>query len=334
MSARLTAGAGLRFAQTLALFALPIVAAFAAIEVRLGAVPNAYSRKLELIDRQRAALEVLVLGSSHEYAGVNTDRMSLSAFNLAMPSQSLAQSAELGLKYLPQPRAAGSATGSTLPLPRLRHVLLGIGYFALPYRMSGSAEPRLGFYMRAYHVFADTTFRDRINPARYLYSTIYGWGAVQTLVRRSAAIDFSGHLSATGYDPVGLPGLPADAGPSYFAASAVARAAFHHGLADPANIPRNLELLRRLAAQCHVAGVRLLLFTSPVTSDYAAAFGDATWQKYRAAIEQVAREVHVSYLDYSRDPAFGWRDFGDADHLNADGAAKFTNILSEQLRQY
>ena len=314
-----------RFLRTGGLFALPLAIALAGIEVRLGTIPNAFNRKLELLDEQRSTIEVMVLGSSHEYAGVNTDRLIQPAFNLAMPSQSLSQSAELGLKYLPASRSA------RLPLPRLRAVLMGIGYYSLPYRMSGSPEPRLGFYMRTYRVFADSTLRDRVNPSRYLYSAIYGWGAVQSLLRGPTAVDFSGHMSRTGYDPVGLPALPPDAGPTYFAASAAARASYHHRLASAANIPANLALMRRLARQCQVAGVRLVLFTSPVTRNYADQFGEATWRQYRAVIEQFAREIDVPYTDYSQDPAFEWRDFGDADHLNSVGAEKFAKILSDRI---
>jgi hypothetical protein len=118
---------------------------------------------------------------------------------------------------------------------------------------------------------------------------------------------------------------------AFLAATAVARAQYHHAIAVSANIPINLEFVRRLARQCQATGVTLVLFTSPVTKDYADAFGDDVWLPRRAAIQALAAELHIAYTDYSRSELFTPRDFANADHLNADGAEKFGRLLSDRL---
>ena len=317
---------GGRFLRSALVFLAPLVAAFAAVEARISAIPNAYTYKLSLVEAQREALEVVVLGSSHEFDGIDTDVFSRPAVNLAMPSQSLTQSAELALGFLRVNRIPGQATGLRLAVPRLRHILLGVSYYSLPYRMSSVGDDRMGMYMRAYGVFGDTTFRDRINPSNYLYMGIYGWPVVQGLARGRVP-DYIGAMNRTGSRHI-RPGPTADM-PRFTFDTAASRALYHHSIGREENVAINLAYMRRLAVECRTRNVTLILVTSPITAEYAAAFGDAAWQPRRALLEAFSRELSVRYLDYSRSDAFGWRDFANGDHLNSDGAARFGRILSE-----
>jgi hypothetical protein len=317
------------FVRRACLFALPLVACLTLLEARMSGIPNAYSVKRAQVEAGRDTLEALVLGSSHEFEGVNTDVFSRPSYNLAMPSQSLSQSAELGLQYVATHRLPGG-TGAALALPKLRYILLGVSAYSLPYRMSTSGDPRLGFYLRTYDVYGDARPADLVNPSNYLYLGIYGWPAVQSLLRDGVTADYVGSLTRTGANR-GQKGPPDGAPPVSFAASGAARAQYHHQLAVPGNAAINLDFVRRLARQCQITGVTLVLFTSPVTKEYADAFGDAVWLPRRAAIEALARGFGIAYTDYSRSDLFTWRDFGNADHLNADGAEKFARLLSDRL---
>jgi hypothetical protein len=317
------------FLWNLCLFLAPVLLLLIVIERRMTMIPNAYTYKQAALEAQASVTEAIVVGSSHEFEGVNTDMFSRPSFNLAMPSQSLSQSSEIALKYLEVHRQPGQATGAVLALPRLRYVLLGVSYFSLPYRMSAGGDDRLGFYMRTLHVFGDTTFRDLVNPSNYLYMGIYGWPAVQSMIRDHVP-DYVGKLHQTG-SMRSSNAPPPDAAPTSFAATAAARALYHQQIALASSIPLNLAEMRRLARECHAKGVALVLFTSPVTKEYAEAFGEGAWIERRSTIEAFAREFSVPYTDFSRSQAFGWRDFSNADHLNEDGAARFGRILSDTL---
>jgi hypothetical protein len=314
-----------RFLRRLCLFVTPVVVALGALEARMSTIPNAYSRKLAMVDERRDAIEALVLGSSHEFEGVDTDAFSRPTFNLAMPSQSVSQSSEVALQYLRVHRIPGQSA-AVLALPKLRSVLLGISYYSLPYRMSTTGDDRLGFYMRTYRVFGDTTLHDLVNPSNYLYMGIYGWPAVQGVIRQQTE-DYVGNLGPGGSNR-GSHGPPADAARPTFEATAIPRAAYHHEVARSSNVAVNLDFMRRLAAECRLRGVRLMLFTSPVTEEYADAFGADPWLVQRQIIERFSSEFAVDYFDYSRSAAFTWRDFANADHLNGDGAARFGRLLS------
>jgi hypothetical protein len=230
------------------------------------------------------------------------------------------------LRYLQVHRIPGQSAGAVLTLPRLRSVLLGVSYYSLAYRMSTTRDDRLGFYMRMYRVFGDTTLRDLVNPFNYLYIGIYGWPAVQGMLRHQTQ-DYVGNLNPSG-STRGSHGPPADAPRQSFASTAVARAGYHHEIGRSGNVAINLDSMRRLATECRLRGVRLVLFTSPVTEEYADAFGTDGWLVQREIIDNFSREFAVDYLDYSRNAAFTWRDFANADHLNGDGAERFGRLLS------
>jgi hypothetical protein len=311
-----------RFLRDACLFAVPVIIGLAALEARVSMVPNSYSYKKAILLDHHAVIQTLVLGSSHEFEGVNTDLFTSSAVNLALPSQSLAQSADLGVKFLDR-------------LPRLRHVLLGVSYYSLPYGLAHTGERwRLGFYMRAFGVFREATVLDVVNPANYSYIGIYGPAAVQSMIRTGFTVDYVGQISPTGFHGDGAPPppLPADAPPISFEANARDRASFHHSVEHSENVSPNLEAMQRLAERCANRGITLTLFTAPVTNEYALAFGEAEWRSRRAVIEAFATRVHVMYVDYSRDAAFTWSDFANADHLNARGAAKFAHKLDAEIR--
>src|SRR5262249_2306683 len=165
-----------------------------------------------------------------------------------------------------------------------------------------------------------------INPLRYSYIGIYGWPGVQSILLNRFDVNLTLPMTRTGYSPMAGPASNANA--VSFAASAATRAAYHHQIAHDANVSFNLAYLRRLALACRAAGTRLVLFTTPVTSDYASAFGEASWRPWRLDLEAFSREFGVPYRDYSRDTRFDWRDFSDADHMNVRGAAKLGWMLS------
>jgi hypothetical protein len=246
-----------------------------------------------------------------------------------MASQSLTQSAEIGMKYLRVQRIPGQATGAALALPKLRYILLGVSYYSLPYRMSSIGSSALGFYMRAFRVFGDTTFGDLVNPSNYLYMGIYGWPAVQGLLRNQVE-DYVGRVNPGG-SYRGSHAPSAGAPPRSFEATAGLRAAYHHSIGRAGNVEINLEFMRRLAEECRRRGVTLVLFTTPVTREYAEAFGTDVWLPRRQILEEFSRDFAVDYFDYSTSPAFTWRDFTNADHLNGDGALRFGRMLSTDL---
>ena len=65
------------------IFISPFILLVAWWECRLVRIPNSYNTKVRLIEYAAPACEVLVLGTSHEYWGINPSFFTQKGFNMA-----------------------------------------------------------------------------------------------------------------------------------------------------------------------------------------------------------------------------------------------------------
>jgi hypothetical protein len=64
---------------------------------------------------------------------------------------------------------------------------------------------------------------------------------------------------------------------------------------------------------------------------YRQAMDRARWGEHQQVIRELARRYGVRYTDFLEDGRFERADFYNDDHLNEDGAAKFTKILDAEV---
>jgi hypothetical protein len=98
----------------------------------------------------------------------------------------------------------------------------------------------------------------------------------------------------------------------------------HKNAADPRF---SIEALGEMTRALRESGIRVVLLTLPNHRLYRE-LHPPEWQRL---IESVAGSSGVEHWDYRADPRFGDDDFNNATHLNAHGAARFTEILAERL---
>jgi hypothetical protein len=60
-----------KYALRLIIFLLPLVSLFGMLEYKLSLIPNSYSYKKQLIEKNAGKIQILVLGSSHAYNDFN-----------------------------------------------------------------------------------------------------------------------------------------------------------------------------------------------------------------------------------------------------------------------
>lgn len=78
-----------KFIKIAILFSLPIITLIVSFELLLRKIPNDYTYKRNYLTEKSKNIEVLFLGSSHIYFGINPEYMKLKSFNGAHISQSL-----------------------------------------------------------------------------------------------------------------------------------------------------------------------------------------------------------------------------------------------------
>ena len=90
-----------------------------------------------------------------------------------------------------------------------------------------------------------------------------------------------------------------------------------------------------LITLCNERNITPVLITTPYTVYYNQYVSADFLYEFYSVINEIALEYGVSYYDYSHDERFqtNLKYFGDADHLNPDGAVYFTNLLTEEVAE-
>ena len=90
-----------------------------------------------------------------------------------------------------------------------------------------------------------------------------------------------------------------------------------------------------LITLCKENNITPVLITTPFTVYYNQYVSADCLYEFYSVINEIALEYGVSYYDYSHDERFqtNLKYFGDADHLNPDGAVYFTGLLTEEVAE-
>ncbi len=93
--------------------------------------------------------------------------------------------------------------------------------------------------------------------------------------------------------------------------------------------------LRNMIELCRKRNITPVLITTPFSYCYNQYVTEEFLNQFYAKINQIAQDYGISYYDYSHDQRFQTRleYFGDADHLNEEGAVYFTSLLMEEVTE-
>lgn len=309
-----------------ALLATPFLLLLAVSELWTGWDRSVYAQKKDAFTRAASQVEVLVLGSSQSYYGVDPGAIEPSTFNLAFPGQSLRYDAAL--------------LHSTIDrLPRLRVVLIPISFFTLEYELSLGLEARRACNYR-YHFGVPNESPEHREEARnyfnFLLSGRQQWAGLIRERLRSA-------LGRAGTKSEGIEYLDARGGllpaaepsptPEELKREAPVVMRMHLAGMHPKVTPRNVALLASLQRELAARSIRLVLFTPPVSQSYAALIEPERGLQWRGALRGLTSALGVPYRDYLADPRFSDADFRDCNHLNQKGRRKLTDSLQTDLIQ-
>jgi hypothetical protein len=92
------------------------------------------------------------------------------------------------------------------------------------------------------------------------------------------------------------------------------------------------DALKAMIATIREHGAEPILVNMPLADQYYENFDSPSdYQKYRAALQEIAEDFHVALLDMEavQGEAFGDSEFGDLNHLNQAGAARLSARLAQ-----
>jgi hypothetical protein len=294
-------------------FVVPLAFGWTFLEWGMLRVTNSASWKRERLHAIASEVDTLILGSSEAYYGIEPRHLSGTAFNLANTSQSLYYDQQLVEKVLGE-------------LPRLRRVIVPVSYFTLYFQLHDHLESwRQYQYSQEWYIPLQRPIdagNVRLWSRVALYTPRTALEALRKRFRLNLAprVDDRGWYRVPDEDRWGL-------GPD----EARGRIAVHHGFMHDEYLPENSAILDRLITTLRARGIEVVIVTTPVWPTYEAGMRPETWARARAVAEELSRKHGVRYLNFLHEPRMTAEDFEDSDHLDADGAVHFAQILDAAL---
>lgn len=270
------------------------------IEFVVRSVPNPYKYKISLIEKQKKDVQLLILGSSTAYNGINPSFFDKKALNMALGGQGIMIDAFLVNRYLNQ-------------MPNLEAIILPIDYgilfssevFGFPdglmsYRVYYKYDPNC-FSFDSYEFFHRESVRMKLE--RKLCGDIPQFA--DSLGFRGE--NWIGDLEAEVY--VGTP------------------------VKDYSNnlIDKNIKAFRQIAELSEKANVKLVIVSIPFHKSFRDLASPTQWSFIHSVIDSVINQYHNSlYLNYYS------TDFPDScylnsAHLNVNGAKLFSTMLAHDI---
>ncbi len=283
------------------IFLLPLIICGIVVEISLRHIPNEYAFKEEYLNKNSDHVEVLFLGSSYAYFGVNPVYVKEKSFNTAHVSQTV----DLDLAILEKYR---NKWGS------LKYIVLPIAYNTLYEQLKNTVESwRITNYTLYYGIPSfdiqnhSEVLSNKLNiNLMKLYS--YYWKEQNRIRcnRLGWGIDYNSrkqlNLEETGKE-----------------------SAKRNTIKDDQTFEKNKEVLGGIIGFARKNHIRILFYTPPAYKAFVACLDKHQLeQTFKTAETLEIDNDNVSYVNLLNDTSFHAKDFYDADHLNEIGAKKLT----------
>lgn len=291
----------------LVLFAMLILLPLGAGEIYVRSLPNPTKSKHAYLKSKSHEIDVLILGNSHTYYGVNPAILSERAYSAAQVSQTL--------KY-------DNWILATYPFDSLHTVVLPISDFSLYEELEDGDE----WYLASrYRLYMECDIHSRLS--------MYDWEctAFPVFCEKLKSLWIPPHMQWNSYGQ----------GLEYTFANRPSNEDWDNG-AERAkrNYYRNLEkgdkgvaYLESIARMCEEQKALLVILQTPLRPSYINHQSLDQVSDTQSRLKTFFKEFpHTRMLDLRSDLRFEATDFYDSDHLNTDGADKLSFILADSLQ--
>jgi len=303
-----------RFILKTVLLILPIVILAVVMEYSLRQIPNDYVHKKNYLDKHAGEIQILFLGSSEVYFGLNPVYFPPNTFNASHISQSLDLNLAILNKYQNQ-------------FDSLKIIVLPISYFTLFNNLESSEESwRLKNYTLYYGMegkslknYSELLSNKFSINLRRLYEYYFqnkseitgsklGWG---TTFKSENAVDLqeSGKIAAQ-------------------------RHTFSNIFSEKTVkiFEENLKILNSFSAFCNQRKIKLIFLAPPAYYTYRENLNAEQLNKTVETMNDFVRNhPNTYYFNWMDDPDFVAKDFFDANHLNEIGAEKLSKKLTREI---
>jgi hypothetical protein len=291
---------------------LPIALLIGYFEYQLKTKPfvSSYAAKKYFLEKQLDSVEILILGSSQTFNGINPTYLDKKAFNLANVSQTLYYDKRLTLKYLPK-------------LPKLKTVFINIGYFSFFYQLFDIKENWRDYYYSQH--FGINYYQ--LNP--FLLNNYSAFSVYQPLHSTKLAFanfedETAKEILPNGYQPKYIQEAISDS-------TGKERVNVHNSEIFANRRKEIKDDLEDFVKQLKQKNIRVVFLTTPVYSTYSKYCDRNIVESNNQFINLLCQKYRCSYLNFFEDKRFEKDDFFDNDHLKNNGSIKLSKIINDTL---
>ncbi|HEX9060640.1 MAG TPA: DUF1574 family protein, partial [Clostridia bacterium] len=215
-------------------------------------------------------------------------------------------------------------------LANLKLVILPVSYFSFGYDISETTENwRMNFYKKVYGIDCEGK-HDIFDAKGYSYFALYGKEESLRCIFNGFKVNYAkdykrnGVLMESSFDiKAGLVDISDESGKK--------RIEFHNSCIKPENYEKNISYMKEMIETLEKRKIKVVLITTPVYKTYSQNMSPKYYEDMQNIIKKITDKYGIKYFNYINDSRFVVEDFRNNDHLNPNGAVKFSKILNNEI---
>lgn len=295
-----------KFAIKIILFLFPTFLLAILLELMLRDIPNDYSFKRKFLDKNSSKIEVLILGSSHAYFGINPQFFQLKSFNAAYISQSIDYDLEIFKKYKHN-------------FKNLNYIIIPVDYFTLYSQLEGGIEK---WRIKNYNIYYD------LNKFNYSYSDNFELsnGKISTNLDRLKEYYFKHEINSISCNKYGWGTSYKSINNKDLIETGISASKRHtKNIKNNCYYKKNIEAINSFIQLAKTINAKIIFITSPAYKTYVENLDSNQLNSTIEFMNKLPKNnSNVFYYNLLNDKSFKSKDFYDADHLNEIGAKKLS----------
>lgn len=312
--------------KTLIFCAIP-AAVILGMDIWLRNQDTLYSVKYEGAKKEKD-VQMIILGNSHATYGVDPAGFEIPAFNLANVSQSIYFDKRITLSLLDE-------------MKNLRYVLISVDYHSL-YFSSQKVRNDWSYYGNGVRYKDKSYFAQNLSPSLFGYSPKVAVSLLKKRVKnliqykgKALTFDVESGIDVKSKISHGFISFKNGTIPEMFTGAEMKTRASNftemmHASKEKKEVISDLE---GFIEELEKRGIEPIFFTSPTYVEYNKFLDKEFLRKNQMTINEFCSKYDLKYLNYMSSKEFELEDFYNPDHLNQDGALKFSQMLNNDLFQ-
>ena len=300
-----------KFIKYLILFSTPVLIFLISVELYCR-TQTTFAIKKNYLKKNLGTIETLILGSSHSQNGINPEFLKAKSCNLAFGGQPISIDYFLLVKYVDQMKNLKTILFEVSPHRFYTefnasqwngHVYSNL--YDIKYKVENLSVKNYSFVLSDVNYFS-TIFIDNFNP-KIPKPKLNKFGFMTN--------DFKDRFSKLKNDSLQIDKT----------------FKMKHQFDNQENLKINIAFLNKIIEKCKKNNIKIIFLVTPFYHTYSSKIPLKAENQMYNLLTRFTNKYGILYYDFSNSKQFTLKDFKNDNHLNPDGAKKFTVIMDSLL---